>query len=115
MPLTYILMFTFSIAMLLVAKKFEENKIIKIGAYILAALSFFVVSAIRYDVGVDYFYTYAPHYFKLGHGLDAHHIELGYMLIERICLLFTKDYALFFPFFKYYERISCNISIIGFI
>lgn len=96
MPLTYILMFTFSIAMLLVAKKFEENKIIKIGAYILAALSFFVVSAIRYDVGVDYFYTYAPHYFKLGHGLDAHHIELGYMLIERICLLFTKDYALLF-------------------
>ena len=96
MPLTYILMFTFSIAMLLVAKEFEKNKIIKIGAYILAALSFFVVSAIRYNVGVDYFYTYAPHYFKLGHGLDAHHIEIGYMVIEKFCLLFTKDYQLLF-------------------
>ena len=96
MPLTYILMFTFSIAMLLVAKKFEQNKIITIGAYILAVLSFFVVSAIRYDVGTDYFYTYAPHYYNIGQGLETSKIELGYMIIVRICLLFTKDYAILF-------------------
>ena len=96
MPLTYILMFTFSIGMLFIAKKFEHNKIIKIGAYILAGLSFFVVSAIRYDVGTDYFYTYAPHYYNIGQGLETPKIELGYIIIVRICLLFTKDYALLF-------------------
>ena len=96
MPLTYILMFTFSLTMLFIAKKYEDNKIIKIGAYVLAGLSFFVVSAIRYDVGTDYFYTYAPHYIKVGQGIDIPNLELGYMLIVRICLLITKDYAIIF-------------------
>ena len=96
MPLTYILMFVFSIAMLFIAKKFEQNKIIKMGAYILAGLSFFVVSAIRYDVGTDYFYTYAPRYISLGQGLEISKIEFGYALIEKVCLLITKDYAILF-------------------
>lgn len=51
MPITYILMLLFSVVMLLIAQKFKENKMIKIIAYVLSALSFFAVSALRYDVG----------------------------------------------------------------
>lgn len=96
MPLTYILMLIFSIVMLCIAKKFEQNKIIKIGSYILAGLSFFIVSAIRYDVGTDYLFRYAPDYVKMGQGINISNLEIGYRIIVWICLLFTKDYAILF-------------------
>ena len=96
MPLTYILMLIFSIAMILIAEKFKENKIIKIIAYTLSGLSFFVVSAIRYDVGTDYFYRYAPDYISMGQGVDITNLEIGYKIIVKICLLITKDYAILF-------------------
>ena len=96
MPTTYILMLLFSVVMLLIAQKFKDNKIVKITAYILGALSFFVVSAIRYDVGTDYFYRYAPDYIKLGQGIDVTNLEIGYKAIVSICLLITKDYAIIF-------------------
>ena len=96
MPITYILMLLFSVAMLLIAQKFKENKIIKIGAYVISALSFLIVSAIRYDVGTDYLFRYAPDYIKMGQGIDVPNLEIGYKAIVFICLLITKDYAIIF-------------------
>ena len=96
MPITYILMLTFSIVMLLIAEKFKDKKIIKISAYTLSGLSFFVVSAIRYDVGTDYFYRYAPDYIKMGQAVDINNLEIGYKAIVWICLLITKDYVIIF-------------------
>ena len=96
MPITYILMLTFSIGMMLIAEKFKENRWIKITAYILSGLSFFIVSAIRYDVGTDYLLRYAPDYIKIGEGIDIANLEIGYKIIAWICLLITKDYAIIF-------------------
>lgn len=96
MPTTYILMLIFSIAMLLIAQKFENKKIIKIIAYILSGLSFFIISAIRYDVGTDYLLRYAPDYIKMGQGINITNLEIGYKIIVWICLLITKDYAIIF-------------------
>ena len=96
MPLTYIIMLMFSVIVLLIAQKFKENKIIRIVAYILAGLSFFVVSAVRYDVGTDYFFRYAPDYIKMGQGIDINNLEIGYKLIVYLCLLITKDYVILF-------------------
>lgn len=96
MPTTYILMLTFSIAMMLIAQKYKEKKIIRIGAYILGGLSFFLVSAIRYDVGTDYLLRYAPDYIKMGQGIDVNNLEIGYKVLVWICLLITKDYAIIF-------------------
>ena len=96
MPLTYILMIIFSVLIICIGEKYKDNKVIKIGAYVLSALSFFVVSAIRYDVGTDYFYRYAPEYINIGNGIDVTNVELGYKLIVKICLLITKDYAILF-------------------
>ena len=96
MPLTYILMLIFSISMICLADKFEKNKKIKILLYTLSGMSFFIVSAIRYDVGTDYFYRYAPDYISMGKGIDVVNLEIGYKLIVKICLLITKDYAIIF-------------------
>ena len=96
MPITYILMLLFSVVMLLIAQKFKENKMIKIIAYVLSALSFFAVSALRYDVGTDYLFRYAPDYIKMGQGIDIQNLEIGYKVIVWICLLITKDYAIIF-------------------
>ena len=96
MPTTYILMLIFSIAMLLIAQKFEDKKVIKIIAYILSGLSFFIISAIRYDVGTDYFFRYVPDYIKMGQGINVESLEIGYKIIVWICLLITKDYAIIF-------------------
>ena len=96
MPTTYILMLVFSVTMLLIAQKFEDKKVIKIIAYVLSGLSFFVVSAIRYDVGTDYFFRYAPDYIKMGQGINVESLEIGYKIIVWACLLITKDYAIIF-------------------
>lgn len=96
MPLTYILMLIFSISMICLAEKFGNNKKIKILLYTLSGMSFFIVSAIRYDVGTDYFYRYAPDYIKMGQGIDVINLEIGYKLIVKICLLITKDYTIIF-------------------
>ena len=96
MPLTYLLMFSFSMIMLFIAEKNKQNKKINVCAYILAGLSFFIVSAIRYDVGTDYLFRYAPDYIKIGQGGDVANLEIGYKIIVWICLLITKDYAILF-------------------
>lgn len=96
MPLTYILMIIFSVSMICIGEKYKENKVIKIVAFILSALSFFIVSAIRYDVGVDYLYRYAPDYINMGNGIDVPNLELGYKLIAKMCLFITKDYVIIF-------------------
>lgn len=94
--MVYIIMFVFSIVMIYISNKYKENKIIRIVAFVLAGLSFFAVSAFRYDVGYDYINRYANDYIKLGKGIDVKNLELGYKLLVRICLIFTKDYAILF-------------------
>ncbi len=94
--MAYIIMFAFSVLMLYISDRYKENKIIRIGAFILAGLSFFVVSAFRYDVGKDYISRYANDYIKLGKGIHVENLELGYKLLVRICLFFSKDYAIIF-------------------
>ena len=96
MPKTYILMLLFSIIMLLTAEKFKERKVIKIVIFVLGALSFFVVSAIRYDVGTDYLFRYAPDYIKMGQGINVPNLEIGYKVLVWLCLFITKDYAIIF-------------------
>lgn len=60
------------------------------------ALSFFplfVISAIRYGIGTDYFFTYAPMFQHLVNGDHLSNIDPGYYFLNRFVILFTKDYA----------------------
>ena len=94
--IVYISMLIFSLVMLFIAEKFKEKKVIRIMAFILAGLSFFIVSAIRYGIGTDYINRYAKDYIKLGSGKNVVNLEPGYKLLVSFCLLFTKDYTILF-------------------
>lgn len=55
-------------------------------------LPLFIISAIRYNVGTDYFYTYVPQFEAIIQGKNATY-ELGFTLINKFILLFSNDYA----------------------
>ena len=62
--IVYISMFIISIFLTIVSQK-SKNRISKIIFQILAVLPFIIVSAIRYDVGTDYFVRYVPNVYFL--------------------------------------------------
>lgn len=65
---------------------------------ILSALPLMILSAIRYDVGTDYFYTYAPGFRQIAYHYETQgtQFEPGYRLLNVIITWFTKDYAWLF-------------------
>lgn len=96
----------------------EKNT--KIGFYFLASLSFlplFLVSAFRYNVGKDYAGTYRVGFEVIASGNDYKNFEIGFKLINKFVLLFTRDYAglfivtaLLFCFFIYKAIYSQSIN-----
>lgn len=59
---------------------------------ILVFLPPFLVLALRYGIGVDYFFTYVPIFEKLAQGYNYEGVEIGYILLNKIILLFTDNY-----------------------
>lgn len=59
--------------------------------FVLAFLPLFFVSAVRYDVGTDYFYTYIPNFYKILGG-DTHiYSEYGFILLNIFIQYFTRN------------------------
>ena len=81
------------ISILLVYKYDKSNIIIY---YLLAALPFILISGIRYGVGTDYFYRYVTDIQKINLNIPVPDMELGFKLLIKLCLLFSKNYNLFF-------------------
>ena len=66
------------------------------STFVFAFLSFlplFFVSAFRYNVGKDYEGTYRIGFEAIASGGDVKNFEIGFKLINRFVLFFTKDYA----------------------
>lgn len=59
-------------------------------------LILFLVMGLRYGVGQDYFYTYQPVFDKILESDSYKNIEYGYVLLNKIVQIFTKDYAWIF-------------------
>ena len=93
--ITYIVMIIISIVFLLISNR-SDNKKKKILYYILATLSFFFVSAIRYDVGTDYLKRYVYDFNRMSQGINIDNFEIGFKIIIWFCLLFTKNSQLLF-------------------
>lgn len=94
--LVYFIMLIFSITMIYISEKHCKNKKLKILLFICSGLSFFIVSAIRYDVGTDYLNRYVGDFIKIARGQEVNNLELGYKLLVQVCLFFSKDYVLLF-------------------
>lgn len=83
-------MILISIIFLIIAEKMEKKEL-KVLMYILAVVPFFVVSALRYDVGTDYLKRYVYDYNRMAQGIDVENFEVGFKLLIRFCLIFTTN------------------------
>jgi len=73
-----------------------NNKYLKVTYFIATMLPFIVISSIRYDVGTDYLYRYAPDYLNIINGYDVPNLEIAFKLLIKLCILFSHDYILMF-------------------
>ena len=89
-----------------------ENKKAKIFLQILSALPFFIVSAIRYDVGTDYLTRYAGEHQKMLIGKPITNLEIGYRILLKICVLISESPNLLFAITS--AIIICSIFFIIF-
>lgn len=92
----YIIMLVISLIFTYFYMNCKDNKKIKTIFAILSALPFVFISAIRYDVGTDYLYRYVPDFLTIKNGGHVANLELGFTFLDKICLVFSKDYSLLF-------------------
>jgi hypothetical protein len=86
----------------------KKLKMMKRFFAVLSCLPLLLVSGFRYDVGTDYFYTYAPMFEAIAEGKTFISLEIGYYFLNRIALFFSRDYlgifiitSFLFCFFMY--------------
>ncbi len=91
----YVVIFTIVIILAMLSQK-EMTKSKKFLFAFLSLFIIFLISAIRYDVGTDYFYRYVPDFNTILMGGDVLNLEIGFKILIKICLLFTKDVQLLF-------------------
>lgn len=56
-----------------------------------ACVPTFLVAALRYDVGTDYFTTYYTGFYRILAGIGFDHFEVGYWLLNKVVQLFTNN------------------------
>lgn len=92
----YIIGFLISLILIWISQNKVKSKKSKIALMILAVVPIFIISAFRYDVGEDYIKRYTNDYLNLAQGKDVDNLEIGFKIIDYICLIFTKEpYILF--------------------
>lgn len=93
--IVYIFMILSTVIMTIGIKKARKNKnkSLEIACKIMIFLIPFLIMAFRYGIGVDYFYTYVPVFETIKLTGEYNNIEGGYVLLNKLVLLFTQDYA----------------------
>lgn len=77
--------------------------------FILAMLPLTIISAIRYDVGTDYFGTYVNGFEIIKNGYSIR--DVGFGIISKFVLFFTNDYAGLFIVTSFFIGIFVYLSI----
>ena len=88
----YFIMLFISLLLAGLYVKKEKKKIYAVLSFV----PFFLVSALRYDVGTDYLYRYVPNYISIVNGMNVASLEPLFNLLIKVCVFFTKDYSLLF-------------------
>ena len=92
----YIITFLNTILLIWLAENKAKSKTIKTIVLILAIMPMLFISAIRYDVGTDYDKRYMADYYTLAEGKNVGNLEIGFKVIDYICLFFTQEPYLLF-------------------
>lgn len=93
----YIVGFLVSEMILFQAAQFKTKRHRKMMV-LAAMIPLTFISAVRYDVGTDYFYTYQPGFMQIVNGVDGagSQFEIGFHLLNRLIAIFTSDYRWLF-------------------
>ncbi len=92
----YTIMFIIGCIFAIFADISKNSKYKKLVYTLLAFLPFILVASIRYDVGTDYMFRYAPDYQKMVLGNDVGNLEPLFKIIIKCCIFFSKDYSILF-------------------
>lgn len=79
--------------------------------FLLSLLPLFLLSALRYDVGTDYMFTYAPTFIKMLTDSSAGYREVGINFIIRFIQLFTTNPQWFFVVTSFVYNFFIFLSI----
>jgi len=71
--------------------KVSAYKLQYVALFILAFLPLFLISALRYGVGTDYFFTYYPQFYNILNGGSNVYSEWGFFYLNKAIQLFTDD------------------------
>ena len=88
--LIYIIGLLTTILILYFSKKCNNNRI-KLVLEWFSVVPFFVISAIRYDVGTDFLWRYTSDFENIANGIDVKNFEIGFKILIKICLLFSRE------------------------
>ena len=115
--IVYLLMLMISIffASFIKRKKSINDKV----AIVLSAIPFFIVSAIRYDVGTDYMFRYTRDYMHILANIKVDDLEIGFKFLYKICVFTKSSQSIFiitslittYFIFKSIYRNSKNIKL----
>lgn len=85
--------------------------------FMLSVMPLFLLAALRYDVGTDYFYTYVPNFYKILCGEEPYS-EPGFNYFNKFIQLFTTDVqwlfvitGFIFSFFYVRTVIKCSTDV----
>lgn len=93
--IVYLVMYFLSIAIAYSSKLLKDDKKRKM-IFILSAVPFIIVSAIRYDVGTDYMSRYFSNYLTIANGGKIENLEMLFYILVKICtFLSSEPYILF--------------------
>lgn len=90
----YALGFLYSVILTYLAEMYSlKNNVIGIkryGLYIIPFLGMFLISALRYGIGTDYFYTYIPRFNEIASGSRTYY-EFGFYCFNKLISLITDN------------------------
>lgn len=78
--------------------------------FALSALPYILVLALRDGVGTDYYSIYVNGFNGIASGADSR-FEPGYVLICKLCLLFSRDYHVMFAMVSILAIVLCYVAI----
>lgn len=119
----YLLMTIISIIFAELYYYYKNNKLKKVFLF-LSIIPFFLISALRYDIGTDYFYRYVPDFLQIASGGTVNNLEIGFQILYKILAFFSENpqivfivtsgliiIPLFLTIFKYSKRPSISILL----
>lgn len=91
----YIICLCLSLLIFIISNKIRNNTVRRVLRYFII-LPFILVSAIRFNVGSDFYNRYLLDFYKIANGFDVENIEIGFKIFIKFCLMLSNNSQILF-------------------